>query len=157
MDPSRPVPRALYAQILEHMPIVCVDVVIRHRGRVLLVRRNTEPASGTWWFPGGRLLKGESLAECAVRKCREEVGLAVRVLRRIGTYETRFPTAPFEEVTTGVHSVNVCFLVEPIDAAAVALDETSAAHRWLDRLEAGLPDYVPTVLQDAGVTLGEHE
>jgi colanic acid biosynthesis protein WcaH len=156
MAAGGPIPRALYAQVLEHLPIVCVDVVVRDGcGRVLLVRRADEPAKGDWWFPGGRLLEGEALADCAARKCREEVGLPVRVLRRIGTYETTFPRAPFPEVTTGVHSVNVCFLVErtgPEDGGApVALDDTSADHRWVAAPEPELPAYVHEVLRDAGV------
>lgn len=147
---TQPIPEPLYRQILDRMPIVCVDVVVLHEGRVLLVKRATEPAKGDWWFPGGRLLKGELLAAAAVRKCREEIGLDVAVVRRLGTWETTFPRAPFPEITSGVHSVNVCFLVRPLDET-VRLDETSEEHRWIDRLEDGLPSYVHEVVHAAAI------
>ena len=150
--PTRPIPDRLYRQILENMPIVCVDVVVRDaHSRVLLVHRDTEPAKDTWWLPGGRLLKHETLADCARRKIREEVGLDVRVLKKLGVYETTFPRGPYPDLETGIHSVNVGFLTEPTGASAeVVLDETSAAHRWIDRPEPDLPAYVLEVLRDAG-------
>lgn len=145
------IPQDLYGRILEHMPICCVDIVVRHEGRVLLVYRNTEPAKDTWWFPGGRLLKGEDLADAARRKAREEVGVDVVVENKIGVYETRFPRGPFPEIETGIHSVNVCFVVRPVGDVAVALDATSDEHRWAERIEPDMVDYVKDVLRDAAI------
>ncbi len=65
----------LYRQILEFMPIPCVDVAIVAHGAVLLVRRDDPPAQGEWWIPGGRILKGEMMRDAAIRKARQEVGI----------------------------------------------------------------------------------
>ena len=42
-------------------PLVGVGAVVVDQGRVLLVRRGTEPLKGQWSLPGGLLEVGESL------------------------------------------------------------------------------------------------
>lgn len=58
--------------------MVAVGAVIVDGGRVLLVRRGTEPLKDHWSLPGGALELGESLTEGVVREVREETGLIVQ-------------------------------------------------------------------------------
>jgi mutator protein MutT len=61
-----------------------VVAVIRDGGRVLVARRSDEQhLGGHDEFPGGRREPGESLEEACVREVKEEVGLAVRVVRTL--------------------------------------------------------------------------
>ena len=69
----------LYRQILEFMPIPCVDIAVVANGAVLLVLRDDAPAQGEWWLPGGRILKGEMMRDTAIRKARQEVGIECNV------------------------------------------------------------------------------
>ena len=58
--------------------------VIRRDGRLLLCRRAERPGdscAGLWEFPGGTREPGESLEDCLVRECREELGVQVKPLR----------------------------------------------------------------------------
>ena len=77
-DTSKRIPGELYGSIVEHMPIVCVDIVLVSRVKgvmsCLLVLRDTEPAKGLWWLPGGRIWKGETFFAAAARKAFEETG-----------------------------------------------------------------------------------
>lgn len=58
----------------------CAGAVIRDgEGRLLLIRRATEPSKGCWSLPGGRVEPGESAAEAAAREVHEETGLVVTV------------------------------------------------------------------------------
>jgi 8-oxo-dGTP diphosphatase len=68
--------------------------VVVHAGRVLVqTRPEGSHYAGYWEFPGGKLEPGEDTAECAVRECAEELGLAVTAgdeLHRVGwTYPGR--------------------------------------------------------------------
>ena len=56
--------------------------VVERDGCLLIGQRPAGvPLAGLWEFPGGKVLPGESPAAAAVRECREETGLAVKILR----------------------------------------------------------------------------
>ena len=59
------------------MPTPSVDALIVIGKSLLLLRRNNNPAKGQWWLAGGRIRKGESLAEALIREVEEETGLEV--------------------------------------------------------------------------------
>jgi 8-oxo-dGTP diphosphatase len=58
-------------------PEVAVGAVVVDDGALLLVRRGRGPAAGEWSVPGGRVERGETLAEAVVREVAEETGLEV--------------------------------------------------------------------------------
>ncbi|HHV65176.1 MAG TPA: (deoxy)nucleoside triphosphate pyrophosphohydrolase [Peptococcaceae bacterium] len=54
--------------------------IIRQGDRILICRRaEGGSCSGLWEFPGGKLEQGESLEECLLRECREELGLHLKI------------------------------------------------------------------------------
>jgi ADP-ribose pyrophosphatase YjhB (NUDIX family) len=59
--------------------------------RLLLIRRGTPPAQGSWSLPGGRCRPGESSAAACVREVAEETGLAVRVVALAGSVVREAP------------------------------------------------------------------
>ncbi len=54
--------------------------------RILLVKRDTVPFKGYWALPGGRMELGETVEQTVVREVKEETGLDVTVVRKIGEY-----------------------------------------------------------------------
>lgn len=67
------------------MDIPCVGAIIRDEaGRLVVVRRGRPPGKGLWSVPGGRVERGESLAEAVRREVREETGLDVEVGEQAG-------------------------------------------------------------------------
>ena len=68
-------------------PVVGVGGVVVDDGRVLLIRRGSEPLRGQWSIPGGMLELGESLQAGVARELLEETGLEVRVLDLIEVFD----------------------------------------------------------------------
>lgn len=59
------------------MKEVCT-AVLEKDGKILIAQRPVEKHCGRLWeFPGGKLEAGESLQECVIRECREELGVAI--------------------------------------------------------------------------------
>jgi len=117
------VPEDLFAELTARMPQVCVEVVLETGDGVLLARRANEPAKGEWFWPGGRLYKGEELTEAARRVAREELGIEVSVEERLGVYSHFWETSA---VGDGVsrHTVNLDYRVTPVgEEVEIELDD----------------------------------
>ena len=51
----------LYNNITKLMPIASIEAVIIIQDSLLLPKRRNHQVSGEWWFPDGRVHKGETL------------------------------------------------------------------------------------------------
>ncbi|MEM2171635.1 MAG: NUDIX domain-containing protein [Thermoproteota archaeon] len=63
--------------------IVCTTIV--KEDRVLLVRHAdaSRPDYGDWLLPAGRVEPGESLGEALKREIMEEIGLSIKIIRKL--------------------------------------------------------------------------
>ena len=158
ITPSRKfLPEDLYGKLVRDCVVFCVDIVLVRktndgRKECLLVKRSSEPVKGVWWWPGGRMLKGETLFDAAERKARQETGLSdVTCIQVLGFWNTFFPTSNWDtEKEKGTQTVNAIVLVELNSTGAdVLLDNTSEASRWisLDPKEAEKNEEDKYVLQ----------
>lgn len=68
-------------------PTVAVGAVVVEDGSLLMIRRGREPSRGKWSLPGGRVERGESLADALAREVREETGLDIEVGDLLGVLE----------------------------------------------------------------------
>ncbi|MBC7218646.1 MAG: NUDIX hydrolase [Hadesarchaea archaeon] len=86
-------------------PALTVDLVIKLRGGVVLVKRKNEPYKDCWALPGGFVEYGEKVEDAAVREAFEETGLRVKLLGLIGVYSdpNRDPRG---------HTVSICYLAK---------------------------------------------
>ena len=130
------IPAEQYQQIIEVLPILCVDVIIMNtRGEYLLIKRAKEPRKGEWWVIGGRAHKGETLEQAVVRKVLEETSLRVEDMRPIGYYEALSQENPFG-LATRLHAVSVVFLTVVDDGQPIRLDDQSLDWKYSKELPA---------------------
>ena len=122
----------LYDKIREVMPIPCVDLLVVDReGKILLLHRKNEPASGKWWFPGGRVLIGEKRTDAVRRKLMEECGLESHIFEDIGTFEIMFNSR-----SSGlIHSITTIYKVIIESGQSICLDSQSFSASWLSPRE----------------------
>ncbi len=60
-------------------PVVGVGAVLIREGKILLVKRGSEPGKCKWSIPGGLVELGESVHDTIVREVKEESNLEVEV------------------------------------------------------------------------------
>ena len=68
-------------------PELCVGAVVVRDSSILLILRGNPPGEGLWSVPGGRVQRGESLAEAVRRELQEETGLDGEVGEAVGWTE----------------------------------------------------------------------
>jgi 8-oxo-dGTP diphosphatase len=121
-------------------PVVGVGGVVVDDGRVLLIRRGSEPLRGQWSIPGGMLELGESLQAGVARELLEETGLEVRVLDLIEVFDRIYIQEPIDgsppDQRPRYHYVIVDYLCERISGEACAgSDVTDVVFAREDELE----------------------
>jgi mutator protein MutT len=67
-------------------PKVATGTIPQKEGKIVLLKRNIEPARGKWTFPGGYMDRGEVVSEAAIRETKEEIGLDVKVTSLLNVY-----------------------------------------------------------------------
>ena len=59
-------------------------IIMFPANKILLIKRGTVVFRDYWALPGGNVEAGETVEEAVVREVREETGLKVKILRKIG-------------------------------------------------------------------------
>jgi len=65
---------------------VVAGVVLEKDDKFLLVQEKKKRVYGLWNLPAGKVEKGSTIEETAVREAKEESGFDVRIIREIGVY-----------------------------------------------------------------------
>jgi colanic acid biosynthesis protein WcaH len=133
------IPRATYERIVECMPIVSVEALIVSEGMLLFLRRKNQPAKGEWWFPGGRIRKGESLKEALCREIIEETGLEIMSSRFVGVYSRVFPER---------HDITIAYLCK-CKEGIVRLNEEHSKYAFFSENPDGLHPFLVETIKDS--------
>jgi len=77
--------------------------------KILLIKRDTIPFKGYWALPGGRMDPGETIEQTIVREVKEETGLDVVIVSKVGEYLEKGikDDVDYEYYPT-------CFVVKPV-------------------------------------------
>ena len=126
-------------------PVLGTGAVVVDHDRLLLVRRARGWAAGQWAVPGGKVERGESLAETVVRELREETGLEGVCGQLLGWAEIVEPE---------VHYVILDFEATLVSDDEPVAGDDAAEVRWVDLPDVAELDLVhglAEMLHDAGI------
>jgi 8-oxo-dGTP diphosphatase len=124
---------------------VCVGAVVVADERLLMIRRGRGPAQGQWSVPGGRVERGETLAEAVVRELREETGVDGICGELIGWVE---------RMGDDHHFVILDFAAMALDAVVPVAGDDAAEAAWVpisDVTELDLVGGLAEFLADHGI------
>ena len=127
--------QATFSNVIEHAPLVSIDlVVVNQQGQALLGQRLNRPAQGSWFVPGGRIQKDESLAAAFTRLTEQELGQAFTMdqAQLLGPYDHFYQDNVFGEQFS-THYVAIAYLLkltQPLDK--LPLDQQHGAYRWFE-------------------------
>ncbi len=65
----------------------CGVIIIRNGMVLLMKRKNAKYFDGVWSNSGGKVNDEESLEEAAIRETKEELGIGVKIKKKIGDYK----------------------------------------------------------------------
>jgi len=126
-------------------PEVCVGAVATRRDDLLMVRRGHGPGAGQWSVPGGRVERGETLAEAVVRELDEETALAGLCGPLLGWVE---------RIEEDHHFVILDFDVVVLSTGEPVAGSDAAEARWVpvwDVPELDLVDGLAEFLSEHGI------
>lgn len=132
---------SLFRKIRSLIPIAAVDILALHRGRLLLLLRNNDPAKDVWFTPGGRVMYGETLEAAVTRKLLEETGLKALKIGKRATMSHFYPKA---------HYVTTFFHVDVADDK-VRLNEEHRDFKWISNMETDFHPYVKQMIKGLGI------
>lgn len=122
------------------MPIASVEAITIKDDALLFLKRKNNPAKGEWWFPGGRIRKGETFIETLCREVKEETGLAVEIIKFVGVYNRIFPDR---------HDITIVFLCRCFDES-VTLNKEHSEYRFFRNPPKNLHPYLVQAIKESG-------
>lgn len=136
--------------VVDKAPLVAVDLVfIRNASEVLLGKRLNQPAQGYWFVPGGRIRKGELMADALIRVAGAELGLEDQFRsgqlapRLIGAYEHFYSDCFAGNCGISTHYVVLGHRIDVAESfEPLAIDSQHAKWRWWPLNEALIADSV---------------
>ena len=134
-----------FHQVIADAPLVSIDLVVTDcQNRLLLGQRVNRPAQGFWFVPGGRIMKGELLADAMRRLLVTELGTVASSMKPewLGLYEHHYPDSMVgSHIPT--HYVVLAHTLQWPEAFDGALpNEQHTAYRWQAMNEVAIAEDV---------------
>lgn len=121
--------------MIASVPLVSVDLLLVRQGKVLLGLRRDEPARGTWFVPGGRIRRAESIAAALQRVWSAELAgeMPIGQHELVGAYE-HFYDCAFDGSAVATHYVVLAYRF--YISETVALHPASHREQWWAPVDA---------------------
>lgn len=130
--------------IVNHAPLVSVDVFIHRNNQYLLGKRKNNPAKGFFFTPGGRIFKDETINHAIHRIFENELNIQIPIdkLSFLGLFEQFFDHNHFDQ-SQSCHYINLayCYNMSQLDSIELkpkTLDVYTDQHSelvWMSKRE----------------------
>jgi len=124
-----------FLEIIDATPLVSIDIILRNsEGKILLGRRENKPAQGSWFVPGGRIRKNESLNDAMARISNTElgVGLELGTAKLIGAFDHIYEDNFTGQGNIGTHYVALGYELKLLGDPEIKGDTQHKAMKWWD-------------------------
>ena len=108
---SKLIPVEQFKTVVEHTPLISIDLIAMYQDKVLLGKRVNKPAFGFYFTTGGIVRKNELFKDAQKRIAKDELGIELsKELKFLGVYEHFYDDSIFNGIST--HYVNHGYLLE---------------------------------------------
>jgi colanic acid biosynthesis protein WcaH len=122
-----------FATVIDATPLVSIDLLVRNaQGQVLLGYRDNKPAQYTWFVPGGRVRKSETIAEAFARLVSVELGLVwpLDEAEFVGPYEHMYLDNALNRENLTTHYVVLAYTFTVPAEQPLNLKDQHAQSAW---------------------------
>jgi colanic acid biosynthesis protein WcaH len=123
-----------FLQVIHHTPLVSIDLIIVDlENRILIGKRNNEPAKGFWFVPGGRIRKNESIKTAFERISMAETGniLNFSQTELKGIYEHFYETNFSLKPGISTHYVVIAYKIQLRQKISLKPDNQHENMQWM--------------------------
>lgn len=102
-----------FESLVKSAPLISIDFVILNvKHEVLLGLRNNNPAKGSYFIPGGRIFKDETIKNAVSRLSIKEFGIELHLeeILPLGIFEQFYETNFFEKQNITTHYLSMPFI-----------------------------------------------
>lgn len=135
--------KADFMSLIRNGPLVSLDILITNsEGNFLFGKRKNSPAKGSFFFPGGRLWKGEMIKDAIDRILKGEIRLknSIQEFIFLGFFEHHYQDSFFweDDSNLSTHYIALTFKIEINQSwEEIDLSEQHSEKIWLS-LEGAL-------------------
>jgi colanic acid biosynthesis protein WcaH len=123
-----------FIKVVKNTPLVSLDLVIRSENNELLMgMRVNEPAAGSWFVPGGRIRKDESIEDAFLRITKAELGKSYPIdhARLLGAFTHKYQTNFAHMPGISTHYVVLAYeLQADVNLEQLPMEQHSG-YRWV--------------------------
>ena len=114
--------------------VVAIDLIVRNQAQeILLGLRQNRPARSSWFVPGGRIRKNETISQAFERIALAELGALPRCERFLGVFEHFYPDNFFGVDAIGTHSIALAYECSVDSEFSAIPDQQNSDLKWWTR------------------------
>jgi colanic acid biosynthesis protein WcaH len=144
---SKLIPVEQFKTVVEHIPLISIDLIAMYQDKVLLGKRVNKPAFGFYFTTGGVVRKNESFKDAKKRIAKDELGIELnKDLKFLGVFEHFYDDSIFDGIST--HYVNHGFLLELDEELDKIPKDQHSNYKWFTIEELLQSDEVHKYVKD---------